>query len=115
MRNLLKTFFVKKNILFLEGSFAFLLFSHSVFAAPPALQVSGNKLQTSSGCSVPMRGVDADGLEFSPTGYGPSGGTGGSSLQVVQEAVTGWHCNIIRLPLNQDYWFGCGNSRVSNP
>ncbi|HJT25182.1 MAG TPA: cellulase family glycosylhydrolase, partial [bacterium] len=83
-------------------------------AAPPTLQVSGNHLQTTSGCNVLLKGVNVDGLEFSSTGEGPSGGNGGNTLAVAQMAVTGWHSNIIRLPLNQDYWFGCQGANQSN-
>lgn len=56
-----------------------------------------------------LKGVDVDGLEFSNNGF--SGSWPGSLLSVAQEAVTGWGCNIIRLPLDQDWWFGCSNSR----
>jgi hypothetical protein len=78
-----------------------------LYAAPPALEVSGNKIQTSSGCSILLKGVDVDGLEFSNTGEGPPAGNGGNTVSVAGEAITVWKSNIIRLPMNQDYWFGC--------
>src|ERR1019366_4870220 len=84
------------------------------FPAPPTLQVSGNKLQTGSGCVALLKGVNVDGLEFSSTGEGPPSGNGGNTLTVAQTAVATWKCNIIRLPLNQDYWFGCGGANQAN-
>ncbi|HTC20130.1 MAG TPA: cellulase family glycosylhydrolase, partial [bacterium] len=47
-------------------------------------------------------------MEYVPTGQGPAGGI----TAVVAEAVTAWGANIIRLPLSQDFWFGCTNSKV---
>jgi hypothetical protein len=79
------------------------------WGVPPPLVVSGSQIVTSSGCTVLLKGVDVDGLEFSSNGY--SGSWPGSLLSVAQEAVTGWGCNVIRLPLDQDWWFGCSNSR----
>lgn len=76
---------------------------------PPALKVSGSQIVTSAGCTVLLKGVDVDGLEFSNNGF--SGSWPGSLLSVAQEAVTVWGCNVIRLPLDQDWWFGCSNSR----
>ena len=47
-------------------------------------------------------------MEYNPMGQGPAGGI----TAVVAEAVTLWGANIIRLPLSQDFWFGCTNSKV---
>jgi hypothetical protein len=110
-RGNVKTFFVL--FLFFFFFLFFAMGASKVHATSAALQVSGNKVITSGGCAVTLRGVDVDGLEFSDTGYGPPSGDGGSSLEVAQEAVTGWHSNIIRLPLNQDYWFGCNGANES--
>lgn len=60
---------------------------------------------TDSGCTVVLKGVNVDGLEYSSNGY--ASGFPGNIVGVAQMAVTGWNCNIIRVPLNQDYWFGC--------
>ncbi len=70
-------------------------------AQPSVMTVVGNTLSFGGSCTI-LRGVDADGLEFSNTGSG-------QMLNMVTEAVGTWKCNIIRLPLNQDYWFGCGD------
>lgn len=55
--------------------------------------------------------MDVDGLEYSSNGY--SSGWPGNIVAVAQQAVTGWNCNVIRLPLNQDYWFGCRGANQS--
>ena len=83
-------------------------------AAPPQLHVSGNQLLTSSGCNVRLKGVNVNSLEYNP--YGTKGPPGQGITATVAEAVTAWNANIIRLPLSQDYWFGCTNSKVGgNP
>lgn len=107
LTQLLKTFFSKTPCWVFLTPVLVLFSSALALAAPAALHVSGNKLETASGCSMLLKGVDADGLEFSSTGEGPTGGNGGNTSAMVGEAVTVWKSNIIRLPMNQDYWFGC--------
>src|ERR1700722_13622815 len=104
------------NLVLMVGEiFSFLLIGpSSSFAASSLLSVSGNHIVASGGCTVLLRGVDVDGLEFSPGGYGPPSGNNGSTLAVVGEAVTVWHSNVIRLPLNQDYWFGCSGANAAS-
>ena len=89
----------------------FIAFEKTAWCQPVPLIVTGNEIVTSFGCTVILKGVDVDGLEFSPSGF--AGSWPGSILGVAQESVGTWHSSIIRLPLNQDYWFGCGNP--SNP
>jgi hypothetical protein len=102
------------------------LFGNAAFAQLNTLYATGNQLATaiSGGCTLHLKGVDIDGLEFSPYGYGPGGssancggftgnstnGCGGDTLAAVTEAITAWHVTVIRLPLNQDFWFGCSNA-----
>ena len=93
--------------LFLPFAIVLLSLAPVLYAAPPELQVSGNKIQTASGCSILLKGVDLDGLEFSSTDT--SGSWPGTLLSVAQEAVTAWDSNFLRVPMNQDYWFGCGD------
>jgi len=88
--------------------------ANGVMAAPPLLTVSGNQIVTNTGCATQLKGVDVDGLEFCSTGYGPPSGCGGSTLAVAQEAVGTWKASIIRLPLNQDSWFGCAGVNQAN-
>lgn len=93
----------------------FLIFGsfHQGFGASANLQVIGNQIfSASTGCTVRLKGVNTDSMEFAPGGQGPAGGI----TAVVAEAVSQWGANIIRLPLSQDFWFGCTNSKVSgNP
>ncbi len=99
-----------------------LVSSIGIFAQPAQLSVSGNQLVTvNNGCTVILKGVDYSGLESSPTGNGYGVGTTliagvgmANMLSGVGEAVTVWHANLIRLPLNQDYWMGCGNANNGN-
>lgn len=129
MRAALKRF---QDYLNLPLSLAFVSFlliflcEKTAFAQLNTLYVTGNQLATatSSGCTLRLKGVDIDGLEFSPYGYGPGGssancggftgnstnGCGGDTLAAVTEAITAWHATVIRLPLNQDFWFGNSNA-----
>jgi hypothetical protein len=87
------------------------------------LKVSNNQIVSSNmACTVRLKGVDVSGLESSAIGDMPSGfpATVVSGTQmtdyvgIVTEAVNVWHANCIRFPLNQDYWFGCTNSKNNN-
>jgi hypothetical protein len=91
-------------------AFAFFLADSTAFAASAQLQVVGNQIvaPSNAGCTFRLRGVNADSMEYVPTGQGPAGGI----TAVVAEAITVWGANIIRLPLSQDFWFGCTNSKV---
>jgi hypothetical protein len=62
------------------------------------LRVVGNQLQDSLGHTVVLRGVNVNSLEYNPTGN--------NVLQAESIAINDWHANLIRLPVNQDYWFG---------
>jgi hypothetical protein len=107
-----------RGFLFLGTSFVLLFLGNFPLWAqsgPQTLHVSGNQVLTSGNCPVTLRGVDIDSLEWydgspNPPGEGPPNGSGGSILESVQAAVTQFHVNIIRLPLNQDFWFGCGGA-----
>lgn len=68
---------------------------------PPALRVSGTHLLDSRGHKVRLRGVNAASLEWTSDGQG-------RIRQTVDVAIHDWRVNVIRLPLCQDRWFGCG-------
>src|SRR5947209_640327 len=62
------------------------------------LHVAGNQLQDPAGNTVLLRGVNIVSLEWRPDGD--------NVLQAADAAITGWHANLVRLPVNQDFWFG---------
>ena len=74
-----------------------------LWADPLPLHVSDNQIVTSQGCTIRLRGVNMSGLEYQNTSPDPHGATGTQS-----EAITAFYSNIVRLPLNEDRWFGCG-------
>lgn len=62
------------------------------------LHVSGNRLLDAANKPVVLRGVNVGSLEWRPDGY--------KVMAEVNLAIDGWKANLIRLPLNQDFWFG---------
>lgn len=63
------------------------------------LHTSGNKVYDAAGTEVRLRGITREGLEMSPTG--------GSNLNDYEfQMAREWGANIIRVPLNEDYWTG---------
>ncbi len=89
------SFFVPLSILSL------LLSLQTAFAAPPQLKIKGAYItNASSGCTVRLRGVDIDGLQ-----YGVDNAATGGITATAAYAISNWKCNVIRLPLNQDRWF----------
>jgi hypothetical protein len=99
-------------MLYGKSRFLFLcvIFISTLLSAPPELKVSGKYFQTVSGGGiVRLVGVNLCGCEWSAAGYGPSGGFGGDMVQSVNAAVSTWKSNCLRVPLNQDFWFGYSN------
>ena len=66
---------------------------------PLPLKVKGNQILNSKNEPVLLRGVNAASLEWTIDGDG-------HILDTIKVAIDDWHCNIIRLPLSQDRWFG---------
>ena len=66
---------------------------------PLPLKVNGNQILNSRNEPVLLRGVNAACLEWSSDGEG-------HILETIRVAIDDWNCNIIRLPLSQDRWFG---------
>jgi hypothetical protein len=96
---------------------AYLLMTNpiSLFAAPPQLAVSGTQfVNAATGCPVRLTGVNVDGLEWRADGEGPPAGGGGDMTQSIAVAVNTWKANIVRIPLNQDFWFGYDNGTTSS-
>ena len=99
---------LRKLILAIIAFLIFAGFPLSVaLANSDQLHTVGNKILTlSGGCTLRLKGVNVDGMEFDPSGN--QGPPGQGITATVAEAVTAWNCNIVRIPMNQDYWFGCG-------
>ena len=65
---------------------------------PAALHVDGSIIRTADGNAVRLQGVNVASLEWS--------NMGDQVLESVRVAIFDWNCNTIRLPLNQNRWFG---------
>ncbi len=86
-----------------------------LIAAPPQLAVSGKYfVNAATGCPVRLVGVNVDGLEWEADGKGLASGPGGDMTQSITVAVNTWKANIVRIPLNQDFWFGYSNGVTSS-
>lgn len=62
------------------------------------LHVAGNQLLDAADNAVVLRGVNIISLEWRPDGD--------NVMQAVNTAITDWHANLLRLPVNEDFWFG---------
>jgi hypothetical protein len=73
----------------------------TALATSAQLKISGNHIvESSGGCTVVLKGVNVDGLEFSNN----DGPTSAGITATVAFAINTWHANVIRLPLSQDRW-----------
>jgi hypothetical protein len=114
---------IVKSLLVVMAVFSFVfLVIPSAFATSAQLKISSNQIVTASGgCTVRLKGVDMSGLEYSLTGDGdgapttvmPNGTTMTNYVALATEAVSVWHANDIRLPINQDNWCGCNTNGES--
>ena len=66
------------------------------------LHVAGTHLVDPAGNTVRLRGVDIDSLEYLIKGD--------HVLQSVGVALNQWHATLIRLPMNENFWFGYNHS-----
>lgn len=71
---------------------------------PPPLHVSGNKLLTPDGKEVWLQGLSTSGME---TLYQDN-----QCPKSLIVAVEEWKANIMRLPVNESYWFGRGSGQT---
>lgn len=67
-------------------------------AKPLPLHVESNRLKSPQGTVVRPQGVNIASLEWTSRGE--------NVLRSVTVAIDDWGCNLIRLPLAQDRWFG---------
>jgi endoglucanase len=72
--------------------------------APPVVRVAGNALVDGLGTPTRLLGVDKSGSEYACVqGWGFfDGPTDDSAIA----AMTAWHVNAVRVPLNEDCWLG---------
>lgn len=70
---------------------------------PEQLHVVGNQVQTLSGKTVWLQGVNVPSLEWSTRGD--------NVLRSITVAIDDWKANIIRLPVHADRWFGKGSDQ----
>ncbi|MFA6285900.1 MAG: glycoside hydrolase family 5 protein [Opitutaceae bacterium] len=68
----------------------------------PEIKVSGNRLVTAAGATVWLQGVNVPSLEWSAKGE--------YILRSVKVAIDDWKANVIRLPVNDGFWFGRGKA-----
>lgn len=66
--------------------------------APNGFTVSGTDILTASGTPILFHGVNRPSFEWSATGQGELRGEG------VYQAIASWGANIVRIPLNQEFW-----------
>ncbi len=67
-------------------------------ALPPELQVVGNRLQTAANRTVWLQGLAVPSLEWSLAGE--------HLQQSVEIGIKQWKANVIRLPVQDGFWFG---------
>jgi len=72
----------------------------TAYIPPPELKASGNQIKTVDGQVMVLRGVNVPSLDWMPEGD--------HVLQSVRVAVGDWKSKIIRLPVNDEFWFGRG-------
>ena len=62
------------------------------------LRTQGTKVLSEKGEAIRLVGVNRAGLEWEANDE--------QILESVKQACDSWHCNVIRLPVSQDRWFG---------
>jgi endoglucanase len=83
----------------------------------PALEVRGNRLVSSSGKDVVLRGVNRMGFEYSCVqGKGAFEELSADPLdQASVDGMKTWGINAVRLPLNEHCWLGIGGTPTGEP
>ena len=79
----------------------------------PALGASGNRIvRRDTGAVAHLRGVNRSGLEYAEPGEAGFLHSSGVTRAELDEIITRWGCNVIRVPFNQD-WALRGRGRHS--
>ena len=77
---------------------------HIDSVAPGGLRVSGNRLVNGNDKPIQLRGVNRSGTEYACVqGWGIFDGPSDAASV---KAISSWHVNIVRVPLNEDCWLG---------
>ena len=78
--------------------------------AAPAIKVAGNHIViASTGRAVQLHGVNRPGPEYAAAeGWGIWDGATNDNASVA--AIKAWNVNVVRVPLNEDSWFGINNT-----
>src|SRR5579862_9289336 len=75
----------------------------------PALITAGNRiLRTDTMRPTVLRGINRSGLEYSEPNANGFLSAAHITQDEIGEIVRGWHCDVLRLPFNQDW---CLNGR----
>jgi endoglucanase len=73
---------------------------------PQALHVDGNRILRQDGSEVWLQGASVDSLQWSNTGE--------DIVNSVIAAIDEWKANVIRLPMNEERWFGQASGQTDN-
>src|SRR5476649_1157413 len=101
---------MKAAVIFL---LSIIFFSSTILLSPKSsyaatgmtgLHVVGNTIQTASGQTVVLHGVNRSGTEYACVG-GTNVFDGPSDAASIQ-TIAAWHTNVVRVPLNEDCWLG---------
>jgi endoglucanase len=77
---------------------------HAPDLTPSGIRVSGNRLVNGRGRTIQLRGVNRSGSEYACVqGFGIFDGPSDAASVA---AISSWHVNIVRIPLNEDCWLG---------
>jgi hypothetical protein len=77
---------------------------HGHNLASDAIRVAGNRLVDGNGARIQLRGVNRSGTEYACVqGFGIFDGPSDAASV---KAISSWHVNIVRIPLNEDCWLG---------
>ena len=81
----------------------------------PLLTTSGNRIVLAKiGQPILLRGINRSGMEHSEPDEDGFCSAAGISRAEVEFIVTGWNCNIIRVPFNQDWALNGRNGHTSD-
>ena len=75
-------------------------------APPTALKVDGNRIRRADGTEVWLQGASVDSLQWSNTGE--------DVVNSVIGAIDEWKANTVRLPMNEERWFGQAAGQTDN-